>query len=117
MVLSIAVYTVTIEHQAFVCTRLNGYTYDLFENILEVILFLNELERICLHASIAIMPKQLNGFNYCNQTLIILFNNIHLHTAKWFQVFLCTTSNSIKYQSFFYTVKLSILISRLLALS
>ena len=30
---------------------------------------------------------------------------IFLHTVKWFQVLLCITNNSIKQQSFVYTVK------------
>ena len=41
-----------------------------------MILFLHELELICLHTSIAIVSTQLNGFNYL--TLIILFNINHL---------------------------------------
>ena len=43
-------------------------------NTLLVILFLNELELIYLHSSIAIVSIQLNGFKYSNRTLIILFN-------------------------------------------
>ena len=93
---------------------------------LRVILFLNELELICLHTCIAIVSTKLNGFNYCNLTLIFLydinhvftqssglkyyyltliiqFNTIHLHTFKWFQVLLCITNHSIKHQSFVYT--------------
>ena len=39
--------------------------------------------------------------------LLITFLNkpelIFLHTVKWFQVLLCITNNSIKYQSFVYT--------------
>ena len=49
---------------------------------------------------------------------------IHLHTVKWFQVLICITNNSIKHQSFVYTVKWSVLfqtiqfsISHLFALS
>ena len=45
---------------------------------LSLISFLNELELICLHASITIVSTQLNGFNYCSLTLIILFNFKHL---------------------------------------
>ena len=41
---------------------------------LTVISFLNELELIHLHTSIAIVSTQLNGFNYCYLTPIILFN-------------------------------------------
>ena len=43
-------------------------------NSLQVISLLNKLELICLHTSIAITSRQLNGFIYCNQTIIILFN-------------------------------------------
>ena len=43
-----------------------------------VISFLNELELIYLHASIAIVSTQVNSFNYCYLTLIILFNINHL---------------------------------------
>ena len=39
-----------------------------------VISFLNELEVVCLHSSIAIVSTQLNGFNCCYPTLIIPFN-------------------------------------------
>ena len=39
-----------------------------------MLLSYNELERICIHTSIAIVSTQLNGFNYCNLTFIILFN-------------------------------------------
>ena len=35
---------------------------------------LNELGLICLLSSIATASTQLNGFNYCYLTLIILFN-------------------------------------------
>ena len=43
-----------------------------------MISFLNELELICLHTSIAIVSTQLNGHNYCYQTLTILININHL---------------------------------------
>ena len=36
--------------------------------------FLNELELICLHTSVAIVSTQLNGFIYRYPTPIILFN-------------------------------------------
>ena len=42
-----------------------------------VISFLNELELICLHTSIAV-STQLNGLNYCYLTLISIFNIKHL---------------------------------------
>ena len=42
---------------------------------LRVISFLNELELICLHTSIAIVSTQLNGFNDYFLTPIILFNS------------------------------------------
>ena len=32
----------------------------------------------CLHTSITIVSTQLNGFSYCYQTFMILFNIIHL---------------------------------------
>ena len=47
-------------------------------NGLSGILFLNELELICLHTSIAIVCTQLNGFKYCYITPIILFTINHL---------------------------------------
>ena len=43
-------------------------------NSLLVIAFFNEVELICLHNNITIVSTQLNGFNYCYLTLIILFN-------------------------------------------
>ena len=47
-----------------------------------LISFLNVLELIYLSTSIAIVSTQLNGFNYCYQTLIILFNiNLFAHTV------------------------------------
>ena len=50
----------------------------MWEISLSVISFLNELELICLHSSVAIVTTQLNGFNYCFLTHIILFNMNHL---------------------------------------
>ena len=51
-------------------------------NNLSVISFLNELDPICLHTSIAVVFTQLNGFNYCNLTLIIQFkiNNLFIQS-------------------------------------
>ena len=49
-------------------------------DILKVISFLNEFGLVCLHPSIAIVSTQLNGFNYCYLTLIILFNTNYLFT-------------------------------------
>ena len=40
--------------------------------------FLNELELIPLHISIAIVSTQLNGFTSCYLTLIIISNINHL---------------------------------------
>ena len=51
---------------------------DIKEISLYVISFLNEFEPICLNHNIAIVSTQLNGFNYCYITLIILFNIHHL---------------------------------------
>ena len=45
---------------------------------MSVISFLNEVELIHLHRSIAIVSPQLNGFKHCNLTLIILFSINHL---------------------------------------
>ena len=53
------------------------YIYDLLMNSLLVILFLNELELIRLHMSIAMV--------------------------KWFQLLLFNSNNSIQYQSFVCT--------------
>ena len=39
---------------------------------------LNELEPISLHISIDISSTQLNGFNFCYQTYVILFDINHL---------------------------------------
>ena len=50
----------------------------MYEISLSVISFLNDSELICLHMSIAITSTRLNSFNYCYQTLIILFNINHL---------------------------------------
>ena len=41
---------------------------------LSIILFLNELELICLHISFSVVCRQLNGFSNCYLTLITLFN-------------------------------------------
>ena len=68
----------SIYNQSFVCTQLSVYTYDLLVNSLSVIPLLNKLELICLRTSIVIVSTQLNGFNYCYQALIILFNINHL---------------------------------------
>ena len=71
---------------------------------LSIIQSLNELELICLHTSIAIVSTQLNGFNYCSQTLIILFNINHsFDTVKWLQVLLCNINYSIPHYSFICT--------------
>ena len=43
------------------------------------------------------------GFKYSYLTSIILFNNIHLFTVKWFQVFLSNINNSIQYYSFVHS--------------
>ena len=48
-----------------------------------VISFLNELELICFNTIIAIVSTQLNCFNYCNLTPIILFNCNHLFSRQW----------------------------------
>ena len=40
--------------------------------------FKNELALICLHSRNAIVSTQLNSFNYCYPTQIILFNINHL---------------------------------------
>ena len=57
------------------------YIYDLHVNSLLVILYLNELEIIYLDTiknCYCLYATQMNGFNYCNQTLIILLNINHL---------------------------------------
>ena len=98
------------------------YVYNLY-----LIYYLNETKLICLPISIAI-ALQLNGCNYYNLILIILFNInylfennvvvsstvfsyyflysklfIHFQTVKCFQVLQCITNRSIKHQSFVYT--------------
>ena len=75
-------------------------------NNLSVNSFLNELETICLHTSIAIVSTRLDSFNYCSQTLLILFNiNQYwcLQTVKWLQVLLFNTNYSIQHYSFICT--------------
>ena len=49
----------------------------MWEISLSIILYLNEFELICLDTGIAVV-LQLDGFKYCYQTLIILFNINHL---------------------------------------
>ena len=44
--------------------------------------FLNELELICFHTSIAIVSLQLNGFNYCDLTQMILSDMNHLSAHR-----------------------------------
>ena len=76
------------------------YIYDLHVNSFSVVLFLNELELICLHTikfCCCLYTTWMNGFNYYNLTIIILFNIIHfLHTVKWLQVLLFNTNYSIQ---------------------
>ena len=67
MVSSISVY-----YKLLAYTLLNGLKSEFNISDFFCILFvgdrlrvLNELELICLHASIAIVSTQLNGFNYC----------------------------------------------------
>ena len=73
-------------------THTHTYIYDLFTNSLSVA-FLNELELICLHILkwfqvflqntinssqyYSFVCKQLNGFKYCNEVLIIQFSISH----------------------------------------
>ena len=73
-------------------------------NHLLVILFLNELELICLPTSITFVSTQLNGFNYCDLMLIFLFNIncLFADRKKWFQVLLFNTNYSIQHYSFIY---------------
>ena len=52
--------------------------HDMSKFGLSVISFLNALELISWHISIAIVSTQLNGFNYCYIILIIPFNINHL---------------------------------------
>ena len=63
-----------------------------------VISLLNESELICLHAHIAFVSMQLNGFNYRYQILIILI--IYLLTVKCLQVLLFNTNSSLQHYSF-----------------
>ena len=67
-------------------------------NSLLVISFLNELELICLHTVIAIVSPQLNGFNYCYETLIILFNINYLFADSE-----VVKSIAIQHNSFIWT--------------
>ena len=64
------------------------------------VLFLNELDFICLYNSFAIVSTQLNGLNNCYQTVIILFNiNELFEDCERLQVLLCNTNNSIHVRS------------------
>ena len=66
-----------------------------------VISFLNELELIYLHTSIAIISTQVNGFNYCYLTLLILFNINHLFAdSEEVTSMQFNTNYSIQYYSF-----------------
>ena len=95
---------------------------------MQVISFLNESHLSCLHTGTVIVFTQLNSFNYCYLSLIILFNIDHLfadsevvtsiaikhlkfystflirlHAVKWFLVLLYIINNSIKRQPFVYS--------------
>ena len=61
---------------------------------MSVISFLNESELICLHTSIAFVSMQLNGFNYCRLTLMILFD-FNLVCWHLLQVLLFNSNYSI----------------------
>ena len=75
--------TLIIQHVSFVIRQLNDYTYRICKgNSLLVILFSNELELIYLHASIAIVSTQVNGFKDYNLILINLFNINHLFSLS-----------------------------------
>ena len=58
-----------------------------------MISFLNVLELICIVVviSIVIVSTQLNGFNHCYLTLIILFNINHLFVHSGYK-YCCLTS-------------------------
>ena len=80
------------------------YTNDLLVNCLLIISFINELELIWLHCSIAIVSTLLNGFNYYYLTVIIQFNIIHLLAdSKWLQLLLFNPNHSIEHSSFICT--------------
>ena len=49
----------------------------------------------------ALFLKQWSGYKYCHLTIIVLFNTIH--AIKCFQILLCITKSSFKYQSFVCT--------------
>ena len=90
--------------------------------ILSVISVLNMFEFFCLDLSIAIVSTKLNGFNYCDLTLVFFANIDHLFAhKKWLQIllfstnysrhhysFLCTLLNSSKYFHVSLTIQLSI---------
>ena len=69
----------------------------MYEIRLLEISFLNELELIFLYTSIADVSTQLNGFNYCDLTLIILFNNNHLFAHCEVVTNIANTLNSIQF--------------------
>ena len=54
-----------------------------------------------MHISIAIVSTQLNGFNYCYQTLLILFNINNLFVDS--EVITYAIQHSIQYYSFVCT--------------
>ena len=79
-------------------------------------------EQICLHTCKVIFSTQLNGFNYCYITQIIVFNINDLIAKQWsgyksyyvipiiqfwytVKEFQCIINNLLSHQSFVYTVK------------
>ena len=89
------------ESELIFLTQLNGFKYcyichSLTSVIcLSVILFLNDLQLIRLHTSIAIISSQLSDFNYCNLTLIIQFNITHSFTQLNSSKYYYYTNNSV----------------------
>ena len=63
--------TVTIWHQSFVCTHINWYTWYVRDEFVGNFIF-KRIRTHFLPNSIAIGSKQLNVFNYCYRTLIII---------------------------------------------
>ena len=59
-----------MSQSSFVSIYLSGYTYDLLVNSLLVILFLNESELICLHASITICRSLYSDVHSKQQELV-----------------------------------------------
>ena len=74
----------------------------MYEISLSVISPLYELELLCLHTGIAIVSVQVNSFNHCFLTLIILFNINHLFGHSEVLTSIASPHYSIQHYSFVF---------------